>query len=128
MSDRLLLDTNILIDFLRRHSHAIAFVDSLATRPAISVITVSELFAGVREGRERDELERFFSRSVVLDVDEQIAMRAGVLLRLYRKSHGVGLADALIAATAEAESARLATLNVKHFPMLPDALVPYTKA
>jgi predicted nucleic acid-binding protein len=38
------------------------------------------------------------------------------------------LADALIAATAEADGARLATLNIKHFPMLPDVLVPYTKA
>jgi predicted nucleic acid-binding protein len=128
VSDRLLLDTNILIDFLRRHAHAIAFVDSLAARPALSVITVSEPFAGVREGRERSEMERFFARSILLDVDQQIAARAGLLLRTYRKSHGVGLADALIAAMAEADGARLATLNIKHFPMLPDVLVPHTKA
>lgn len=35
------------------------------------------------------------------------------------------LADALIAATAEFHGAWLVTLNVKHFPMLDDVMVPY---
>ena len=47
--------------------------------------------------------------------------------RQYRPSHGVGFADALLAATAPAHNATLVTLNAKHFPMLPDALVPYQK-
>jgi predicted nucleic acid-binding protein len=38
-------------------------------------------------------------------------------LRRYRKSHGVELADALIAATAVAHSAMLWTRNRKHYPM-----------
>jgi predicted nucleic acid-binding protein len=37
------------------------------------------------------------------------------------------LIDALIAATAEQENARLVTLNRKHFPMLSDVLVPSQK-
>ena len=48
--------------------------------------------------------------------------------REYGKSHGVGLADALIAATAEVVGAQLVTLNKKHFPMLDDVYVPYTKS
>lgn len=35
--------------------------------------------------------------------------------------------DVLIAASAELSGARLVTLNRKHFPMLPDVLVPYAK-
>ncbi|MFN5219653.1 MAG: hypothetical protein ACK5FE_01870 [Cyanobacteriota bacterium] len=42
-------------------------------------------------------------------------------------SHGTGLADALIAASAEAAGATLVTLNRRHFPMLADVLVPYAK-
>jgi predicted nucleic acid-binding protein len=43
-------------------------------------------------------------------------------------SHGTGLADALIAASAEAAGATLVTLNRRHFPMLAEVLVPYAKA
>jgi hypothetical protein len=38
------------------------------------------------------------------------------------------LADAIIAATAEAQQANLVTLNNKHFQMLKDVVVPYQKA
>ena len=55
------------------------------------------------------------------------AVRGGLFRRDYGKSHGVGLADALIAATAELAQATLVTLNAKHFPMLPTVLVPYQK-
>ena len=34
-------------------------------------------------------------------------------------SHGIDIPDAIIAATAEHHGLRLATLNVKHFPMFP---------
>ena len=128
MTSRLLLDTNVLIDFFRKVPAAVSFVGGLSRRPVISSITVAELFAGVREGQERAGVEKFLSEAVVLDVDEQIALRAGLLLRQYSRSHGVGLADALIAATAEADAAQLVTMNAKHFPMLPDVLVPYTKS
>jgi predicted nucleic acid-binding protein len=40
----------------------------------------------------------------------------------------VGLADALIAATATQRQVPLVTLNRKHFPMLQDVIVPYHKA
>jgi predicted nucleic acid-binding protein len=36
-----------------------------------------------------------------------------------------GLADALIAASAEAAGATLVTLNRRHFPMLAEVLAPY---
>jgi len=42
-------------------------------------------------------------------------------MRSYRRSHqGIGLGDYLIAATAEAEGLELATLDVRHFPMIED--------
>mgnify|MGYP000852648065 CR=1 FL=1 len=47
--------------------------------------------------------------------------------RDYGKSHGVGLADAILAATAEAEKAELKTLNTKHYPMLKGLKPAYTK-
>ena len=62
---------------------------------------------------------------ISLNVDAAIARRGGSLRRTFRQSHGTGLLDALIAATAEAHGARLVTRNLRHFPMLDDVLVPY---
>ena len=56
-----------------------------------------------------------------------IAAKGGLYRRDYIKSHNVGLADALIAATAKHLDATLLSLNKKHFPMLKSVLVPYKK-
>ena len=45
----------------------------------------------------------------------------------YAASHGVGLADAIIAATATLEDAALGTLNIKHYPMLAGLEPAYRK-
>ena len=52
-----------------------------------------------------------------------------MLFRSWGKSHGVGLNDALIAATARRSGRVLWTLNDKHYPMLDRASCrrPYTK-
>ncbi|MBI5014653.1 MAG: type II toxin-antitoxin system VapC family toxin [Deltaproteobacteria bacterium] len=93
----------------------------------ISAVTVAELFAGVRDGSKRGQLEEFLRAFPVVAVDDRIAERGGLHRRDYRKSHSTGLADALIAATAEISGATLATLNEAHFPMLSQVLVPYRK-
>lgn len=60
-------------------------------------------------------------------LDASIAVTGGLYRRDYGKRHGTGLADALIASTAEARQATLVTLNAKHFPMLTELLVPYQR-
>jgi predicted nucleic acid-binding protein len=54
-----------------------------------------------------------------LSVTPFIAEAAGHAMRHFKKSHDLDIADALIGATAEEHGLQLATLNVKHFPMLP---------
>ncbi|MEI8307537.1 MAG: type II toxin-antitoxin system VapC family toxin [Chloroflexales bacterium] len=121
----LLLDTDILIDYLRDRPEAVAYIDNLDDTLCISVITAAELYAGVREGAERAKLDTFLLAFVIIPVDAEIAMRGGLLRRDFGKSHSTGLADALIAATAQSHQLRLVGLNRKHFPMLPDMLTPY---
>jgi predicted nucleic acid-binding protein len=82
----------------------------------------------MRDGSERVALESFIDSFQVRAFDQEIAARAGILRRDFGKSHGTGLADAIIAATAEAQGANLVTLNRRHFPMLEGVVVPYTKA
>ena len=123
----LLLDTDVLVDFLRGYSKAVAFVTARSTRIILSSIVVAELYAGVRGDREQDALEELVSLFRVVPVSGEIAKKGGLYKRDYGKSHGVGLADAILAATAEAESAELKTLNTKHFPMLKGLRPAYTK-
>lgn len=128
MPSLLMLDTDVLIDYLRGRADAVTYLESLTEEVLLlSAITVAELYAGVREGHERKKLDTFLRVFQVIHVDEQIAINGGLHRRTYVKSHNVGLADALIAATAEAAGATLITLNQKHFPMLRDVHVPYQK-
>jgi len=120
------IDTDVLIDYLRGQPEAIAYLEGLTDPLLVSAVTVAELYAGVREGADRKALENFLIPFLVVPVDEAIARQGGLYRRDFGKSHGTGLADALIAATAELRHATLVTLNKKHFPML-TVLVPYQK-
>ena len=116
-----------LIDFLRGHEQAITFIQQTPLPLIISVMTVAELYAGVREGKERTLLERALNSCVVYELEPEMAELGGLYRRDYGKSHGIGLVDALIAATAKLRGYRLVTLNKKHFPMLENVLIPYQK-
>lgn len=112
-STRLVVDTDVLIDYLRGQEQAVGFLEGCEQALAISVITIAELYAGVRDGTERQSRE--------------VAAVAGLWRRQYGRSHGTGLADALIAASVEAAQPTLVTLNRRHFPMLASVWVPYAK-
>ncbi len=116
----ILLDTDVLIDFLRGHDQAVSFVNAHSERIMVSSVTVAELYAGVRGGREDTEqtvLDDLLGLFRVVPVTEDIGRVGGLYKRDYGASHGIGLADAIIAATATLEDAALETLNVKHYPM-----------
>lgn len=123
----LVVDTDVLIDYLRDQTEAVAFLESQAHRLAASVITVAELYVGVRDGEERQRLDAFVAAFNVLPLTRHAAMCGGLWRRQYGPSHGTGLADALIAASAQTADATLVTLNKRHFPMLERVLVPYLK-
>ena len=128
MATRRLIDPDVLIDYLRDYPDAVSYMEAQQERLLISVVTVAELYAGVREGEERVRLERFLRAFDIIPLDLLLAVQGGLYRRDYRKSHNVGLADALIAATATQWQVSLVTLNRKHFPMLQDVIVPYHKA
>lgn len=126
-ADLLLIDTDVLIDYLRDQPGAVAFLEAHEGPMAVSVITVAELHAGVRDGEERQRLSDFLEAFELIALERSAAAQAGLWRRDFGRSHGTGLADALIAATAFGLGATLVTLNRRHFPMIERLLVPYTK-
>lgn len=127
MTGSLLLDTDVLVDFFRGYNKAIAFVNTHASRIILSSIVVAELYAGVKGDAELTVLENFISLFRVIPLTSGIAKTGGLYKRDYGKSHGVGLADAIIAATCEAEGAELKTSNIKHYPMIKGLKQAYKK-
>jgi predicted nucleic acid-binding protein len=121
----ILCDTTVIIDILRGIEPAVAWARALQERPACSEITRVEVLRGLRSP-ERRATERLFGTILWIPVDERIARRAGELGRTWRRSHqGIATADLIIAATAQELGHELATLNVKHFPMIRELRLPY---
>lgn len=127
MARAILLDTDVLIDFFRGTKKAVDLINLDSERILLSSIVVAELFAGVKGDTEQTVLENFVSLFRVVPISTEIAKAGGFYRRDYGKSHGVGLADAILAATAEAEDAELKTLNIRHYPMLKGLEPAYKK-
>ncbi len=114
-----LFDTNILIDHLKGRKEAADLLYSCLQQKMIlacSVVTKIELLSGILPN-EKKHLELFLSGFEQIEVSNSIAEAAGKYMNQFRKSHGVNIADAIIAATAKETEASLYTLNIKHYPM-----------
>ncbi len=125
MPDRYLIDTDVLIEYLRGSGQAADFLEELKGDLLISAITVAELFSGARGSDELDALDQFLLAFEVVPVDEPLVRAGGQLRQEYHARHSVGLADALIASSAMEREAELVTFNRRHYPMVEDVTVPY---
>jgi len=128
MAKPVLIDTDVMVDFLRGHPKAVSLVQTHSNRIILSSIVVAELYAGIRGNDELHTLDSLVSLFRVIPVSPVLARAGGLYKRDFAKSHGIGLADAIIAATADSENAELKTLNTKHYPMIKGLIPPYTKS
>lgn len=122
-----LVDTSILIDYLRGHPEAADLLERERQDGVLhaSEITRLEVLAGMRD-REQDRTRALLSALRWHPVDEAVAEKAGELGRSWLPSHrDIDGADLAIAATAVLLEGRLLTLNVRHFPMFAGLSRPY---
>jgi predicted nucleic acid-binding protein len=77
-----------------------------------------ELITGYRNSAELRRLRLFLERFEIRGLSATIGETAVELLYQYRLSHGLLLADALIAATALECGETLYTKNMRHFRMI----------
>ncbi len=128
MRRALLIDSDILIDHLRKEKKALDFLDAEIEKDSLlflSVISRAEIYAGIRKGEE-EAVNSLFEIITPVNVDTAIADKSGEYLRKFSKSHALNIGDAVIAATASEMKLSLMTRNVKHYPMKDiEVLKPY---
>ena len=114
-----LLDSDIVIDILRGRREVVRGERRLAETNVptyCTPVTWTEVLAGLRPGEEVVTRAFLEARGEVV-IDTTIGSRAGSYLARYARSHGLGLADALIAAAAACSGLELWTGNRRHYPM-----------
>jgi predicted nucleic acid-binding protein len=115
----LLLDSDVLIELLRGRNAAFrVYFDSFLRRTVplyYSAVSAAEIGHGAREG-ENQTIKALLAFCRCLPSDCAIAAEAGEIMRRFRKSHSIGLGDAIIAATAISNDVVLWTRNRKHYP------------
>lgn len=113
-----LVDSDILIEVSRGKDQDIIsqWRDLSNSDAAIlySAISAAELWAGARPN-EHIALDKLFRTLSCVSVTAEVGRQAGIYLGHFRKSHGVELADALIAASAVVSNADLWTRNKEHY-------------
>lgn len=113
---RVLIDTPVLIDLLERKPKVISRLRSLAdegAKLAISIVSVAEIYAGLRPGEE-DKTARLLDLFDVIPLSVALARRSGELIAARRRlGKTYSLDDMLIAASALEYDYLLYTTNRK---------------
>ncbi len=124
----IVVDTDILIDTGRGVEEALVYLDRVEERFSVSIsaVTEMELIIGCRNKDELRSLEAFFNRFQRIELDGDITDTAVDLLKRYRLSHGLLIADALIAATAISRGVNLVSKNQRDYRFIEELhLLPY---
>ena len=125
----LLLDTDVMIDLLRKRSYAWQWLRSLEAFPVTSCFTALELLGGSSNKQEYRTVEKFLLDFPILYPSLEDMEGALGVYTPFCLSHGAGYLDVLIASVAVGHNLMLATCNTKHFNGLPNLriLQPYTR-
>ena len=129
----IILDTSILIDYIRQNNKGrktlfdkvIQLEGSFSL--GISAVTVQELYQG-KSTRIRDKEEEMLDVLGLLRIyvyDESVAATAGKIVRDW--SPNMGFTNAAIAATAINEECSLFTLNTRDFSNVPSLKFYYLR-
>jgi len=122
-----LLDTNILIDYLKPVPDAVTLVDSLEN-PAVSIITQMELLVAATTTAKEQGILEFLKDFKVLPMNDAVVLEAARLKRHLKQTGAkkMQMPDLIIRATASVHGAIIYTLNKDDFPAGTGVIHPYT--
>lgn len=115
-----LLDTTILIDFMRGQQLIVELLQKLVHEGhqlGISAVNIAELYAGLSLP-ERENAARLIDHLKYYELHREGAKLAGSFRYSFaRQGKTLSVADTLVAATAVINEAVLITANIKDYPM-----------
>lgn len=114
----MLLDTDVLVDFLRGYPPAVAWLTGYALPIGVPGIVAMELIQGCLNATEQRRVEPELQRFTLYWPTQVDCLRAYADFAVYHLSHSLGLLDALIGHTALGRLETLATFNVKHYALI----------
>lgn len=126
----ILVDTDIMIDFLRNYPPAIEWLDSLGDEElALPGYVVMELVQGCTNKGDLRKLKQFIEDFDVLWPSPETCNDALEIFTKHNLSHHLGVLDALIGQTAVALDVPIHTFNRKHYAAIPGLVTiqPYQK-
>ena len=128
----ILLDSDVLIDLLRKYPPAVEWFDTLHEDEelVVSGYVVMELIQGCRNKAEQDRVRHELAACGVVWLSPTDCDRALEVFAAHRLSHSAGLLDALIGQTAVALGVPLHTFNQRHYSFIPgiQTVQPYPKS
>lgn len=121
-----LLDTSVVVDVLRQHPPAKAWLSSTSDL-GITQIVQLEVVEGAHNRIEQQRAIRLLKRFEQVDVISADMDWAMEQLVRYKLSHNVGMMDCLIASVSQRMDVPLFTINLKHFTPILGAMAqkPY---
>ncbi len=115
----ILCDTNIFIEALKNTPSATNLLRHIGFQNiALSAITLMELYFGAFNKRELSKIKSQLQHLELINLDKEITEVAINLIEKYAKSHGLHIADSLIAATSICHAMELLTYNIKDFKFI----------
>ena len=130
-TNRTIIDTDILIDFLRNRKESVEFVTQLEKKKTIlssTAINAFELYYGAHKSelsiQTLQATKNLLDRLVLFPLTPRSAQRAGhIYAELELKGNPIGLRDTFIAAIALTRRCSVATKNTSHFKKVKDLTV-----
>ena len=122
METKVILDSSIMVDFIRNREDAISFVKTLSEKYEICTtdINVFELYYGAYLSDQADKnvaaVKGLINTILVFSTTrESMETSAKILADLDKKGQKIEIKDVLVAGICLVNSCLIATLNRKHF-------------
>ncbi|MBI5892638.1 MAG: type II toxin-antitoxin system VapC family toxin [Deltaproteobacteria bacterium] len=122
METRIIVDTDIIIDYLKKRQPGAELLKKAYLKYSIHVtsITVYELLYGVQKNGRVDLINRLLRYVTIIPFDDAAARKAAAIhYALKSKGMDIGIKDSFIAGICEAHNMSLLTGNLKHFNRIP---------
>lgn len=112
------IDTNVFSQIFKGNSPVKQFVENIGA--AIDATVYIECIQGSKSNQEKHGVKKYLDNFALIQITPNISQLAIKLIDDYSNSHGLLLADALIAASALENNLTVVTYNANDFNFIQD--------